>query len=51
VAFMSSCALYTSYNYMYYSLMGRIRHALYSQICYIEVSFKAGLTVLFCVSN
>ena len=25
VAFMSSCPLYTDYNYMYYSLIGKMR--------------------------
>jgi hypothetical protein len=25
VAFMSSCPLYTGYNYMHYSLMGKMR--------------------------
>jgi hypothetical protein len=38
VAFMSSYPLYTGYNYMHYSLMGKMRMP-FIVICYIEVPF------------
>ena len=31
VAFMSSCPLYTGYNYMHYSLMGKMRLSFYRE--------------------
>lgn len=40
VTFMSSCPLYIGCNYMHYSLMGNMK-----LICFIEVPFKADLTV------
>jgi len=46
VPFLSSCPLYTGSNYMHYSLDVENETALWTLICYIEVSFKAGLTVL-----
>ena len=43
---MSSCPLYTSSNYMYYTINGEIEKCpIQTVICYIELSFKAGLPV------
>ena len=44
--FTSSCTLYTGSNYMHYSLNRENETVLYRFICYKQVPFKAGLTVL-----
>ena len=47
VSFMSSCPLYTGKIYAIF-INGENKAALYRQvICYIEVPFKAGLTVSY----
>ena len=47
VPFMSSCPLYTGSNYIQCSLMEKMRLSFIdSDLFYMEVPFKAGLTVL-----